>query len=278
MSHLTRALAGVLLAHALPAATWLPPVRLLTPRLAGRGGARHVALTLDDGPDPRSTPLFLDELARLGCHATFFVLGAMLQRDPSLGRRIVADGHEIAVHGWHHGNALLARPGRVSAEVRRTVRLIEDVCGTTPAWYRPPYGVLTAEALFAAHRDDLRPVLWTAWGKDWTASATPRSVLATLSRAWTGARRSSCTTATPPRRRARGKRLSAPSPAWWRPAAPPAWPSARYATTRSTPQGRHLVTHNQTAPVHAAAHRPQQSESDYSVVRRRGRPATPFQL
>ncbi|MCR3745901.1 polysaccharide deacetylase family protein [Actinomadura sp. NPDC048955] len=180
MSHLTRGLAGVLLAHALPAATWLPPVRRLTPRLAGRGGARHVALTLDDGPDARSTPLFLDELARLGCHATFFVLGAMLQRNPGIGRRIVADGHEIAVHGWHHDNALKTRPGRVAAEMRRTVRLIEDVCGATPAWYRPPYGVLSAEALLAAHRDNLRPVLWTAWGKDWTASATPRSVLAEL--------------------------------------------------------------------------------------------------
>ncbi|MGW2313832.1 polysaccharide deacetylase family protein, partial [Actinomadura luteofluorescens] len=58
--------------------------------------------------------------------------------------------------------------------------LIEDVCGATPAWYRPPYGVLSVEALLAAHRDNLRPVLWTAWGKDWTASATPRSVLAEL--------------------------------------------------------------------------------------------------
>ncbi|WP_141585692.1 polysaccharide deacetylase family protein [Actinomadura sp. WMMA1423] len=182
MSHLTRGLAGLLLAHALPAATWLPPVRRLTPRLAGRGEARHVALTLDDGPDALSTPLFLDELARLGCHATFFVLGMMLQRNPSLGRRIVGDGHEIAVHGWHHGNPLVTRPGRVSAEMRRTVRLIEDVCGVSPSWYRPPYGVLSAEALFAARRDGLRPVLWTAWGKDWTASATPGSVLVALSR------------------------------------------------------------------------------------------------
>ncbi|MEU8123845.1 polysaccharide deacetylase family protein [Spirillospora sp. NPDC049024] len=181
MSHLTRGLAVALLAHALPAATWLPPLRRLTPRLAGRGGARHVALTLDDGPDARSTPLFLDELARLGCDATFFVLGTMLQRSPALGRRIVADGHEIAVHGWHHDNPLRTRPGRVAAEMRRTVRLIEDVCGVSPAWYRPPYGVLSAEALVAARRAGLRPVLWTAWGKDWTASATPRSVLAALS-------------------------------------------------------------------------------------------------
>lgn len=174
------ALTAILLGHTVPAATWLRPVRRLTPRIAGRGGPRHVALTLDDGPDGRSTPLFLDELAHLGCHATFFVLGTMLQRNPALGRRIVADGHEIAVHGWHHSNPLTTRPGRVLTELRRTVRLIEDVCGVTPSWYRPPYGALSAEALLAARRNDLHPVLWTAWGKDWRATATPESVLSTL--------------------------------------------------------------------------------------------------
>jgi peptidoglycan/xylan/chitin deacetylase (PgdA/CDA1 family) len=174
------ALTAAQLGHALPAATWLPPVRRLTPRIAGRGGPRHVALTLDDGPGPSSTPLFLDELAGLGCRATFFVLGAMLRRTPSLGRRIVAEGHEIAVHGWHHKNTLTARPGRVSGEIRDTVHLVQDVCGVTPSWYRPPYGALSTEAWVAARRNDLRPVLWTAWGKDWTSSATPSSVLETL--------------------------------------------------------------------------------------------------
>lgn len=177
----TAALLGpALLGHALPAATWLRPVRRLTPRIAGRGGPRHVALTFDDGPDARSTPLFLDELSRLGCHATFFVLGTMLHRAPRVGRRIVADGHEIAVHGWHHANTLTTRPGRTFTEIRDTVHLIEDVCGVTPSWYRPPYGALSTEALLAARHHNLHPVLWTAWGKDWTATSTPESVLRTL--------------------------------------------------------------------------------------------------
>ncbi|MFB4310609.1 polysaccharide deacetylase family protein [Actinomadura sp. GTD37] len=181
------AMAGpALLGHALPAATWLRPVRRLTPRIAGRGGPRHVALTLDDGPDPGSTPHFLDELDRLDCRATFFVLGTMLRRVPSLGRRIVGEGHEIAVHGWHHDNTLTTRPGRTSAGIRDTVHLIEDVCGVTPSWYRPPYGALSTEALLGARRQGLHPVLWTAWGKDWTASATPASVLETLAPGLTG--------------------------------------------------------------------------------------------
>lgn len=166
--------------HVGPAATWLPLVRLVLPRIAGRGSADHVALTFDDGPDPRSTPLFLDELRRLGCSATFFVLGEMLERHPGLGRRIIAEGHELAVHGWRHDNALTAWPGGVAAGILRTAGLITEVTGARPSWYRPPYGVLSAEGLLAARSRGLRPVLWSAWGRDWTATADARSVLATL--------------------------------------------------------------------------------------------------
>ncbi|WP_169946721.1 polysaccharide deacetylase family protein [Microbispora sp. H11081] len=174
------AAAGLALLHAGPGATWLPSVRRLLPSLAGEGDPGHVALTFDDGPDPRSTPLFLDELDRLGCRATFFLLGELLDRHPDVGRSIARAGHEVAVHGWRHGNALVARPGRVTAEIGRAARLVTAVTGARPSWYRPPYGVLSAEALFAARRHGLRPVLWTAWGVDWTAWATAGSVLRTL--------------------------------------------------------------------------------------------------
>jgi peptidoglycan/xylan/chitin deacetylase (PgdA/CDA1 family) len=172
--------AAVAAVHVVPAATWLPIVRRAFPGLAGVGNGDHVALTFDDGPDPRSTPLFLDELRRLDCSATFFVLGEMLGLDPALGRRLVAEGHEIAVHGWRHDNALTVRPGRSATEIRRTADLITAVTGVEPTWYRPPYGVLSAETLVQARRCGLRPVLWSAWGKDWTASATASSVMAAL--------------------------------------------------------------------------------------------------
>jgi peptidoglycan-N-acetylglucosamine deacetylase len=171
---------AVVAVHAGPAATWLPAVRRGFPRLAGVGAADHIALTFDDGPDPRSTPWFLRELRRLGCSATFFLLGEMLERHPDVARRIAADGHEIGVHGWRHDNALTVRPGRTTAEIHRTAELIAAVTGARPCWYRPPYGVLSAEGLVAARRCGLRPVLWSAWGRDWTASADPRSVMAAL--------------------------------------------------------------------------------------------------
>jgi peptidoglycan/xylan/chitin deacetylase (PgdA/CDA1 family) len=61
-----------------------------------------VALTFDDGPDPRYTPAVLDLLARRGASATFFVVGTGVAAHPDLVRRIVAEGHEVANHTLSH--------------------------------------------------------------------------------------------------------------------------------------------------------------------------------
>ncbi|WP_019985524.1 polysaccharide deacetylase family protein [Streptomyces sp. Amel2xE9] len=174
-------LAAVAAAHIVPAATWLPRFRsACLPRLAGLGHPGHVALTFDDGPDPVSTPRFLDELDRLGVRATFFVLGESVVRHPELTRDIAGRGHELGVHGWTHSRPWLPAPGRDLRETARAVRAVHEVTGTRPVWYRPPYGILTGGRWTAARRLGLRPVLWTAWGRDWTAEATPASVEATV--------------------------------------------------------------------------------------------------
>jgi peptidoglycan/xylan/chitin deacetylase (PgdA/CDA1 family) len=169
--------------HSLPALTSLGPLRpFLAPRLSGPGNPRHVALTFDDGPDRASTPLFLKELEKTGTKATFFLLGQMLSKAPELGRELVDAGHEVAVHGWAHRPLLVRGPRATLDDVTRAKELIGSVTGQEPRWYRPPYGVLNTSALYAARRNNLRPVLWTHWGQDWTAKATPDSVLRTVTR------------------------------------------------------------------------------------------------
>ncbi|WP_240330360.1 polysaccharide deacetylase family protein [Streptomyces sp. CB09001] len=169
------------LAHIGPAATWLPELRRRRfPGLAGRGSPGHVALTFDDGPDPASTPRFLDVLDGLGVRATFFLLGENAVRHPALTRELVRRGHELAVHGWTHDRPWWPSPARDTRDLLRAVRLVDEVSGTAPRWYRPPYGILTSGRWAAARRAGLRPVLWTAWGKDWRHDATPASVRATV--------------------------------------------------------------------------------------------------
>jgi peptidoglycan/xylan/chitin deacetylase (PgdA/CDA1 family) len=160
-----------------PAVAAIGPLRRrLFPQLAGRGDPRHVALTFDDGPHPDATPELLDMLGRIGVRATFFLLGRMVEELPEIARAIADAGHEIGVHGYDH--RLLAKRGPAGSreDLDRATATITAVTGTQPRWWRPPYGVANTAALLEARRLGLRPVLWTCWGRDWTAGCTPDSV------------------------------------------------------------------------------------------------------
>jgi peptidoglycan/xylan/chitin deacetylase (PgdA/CDA1 family) len=163
-------------AHAGPVVTAVPSLRGLWPRLAGRGRPDHVALTFDDGPDDRGTPQVLDILAAARVQATFFVLGTMVERHPRVLRRVIAEGHEVAVHSWDHRNHLRHPPAVVHRQLARTAEVVQRHSGHRPHWFRPPYGVLTGGALVAARTLRLQPVLWTAWGRDWEDRATGDTV------------------------------------------------------------------------------------------------------
>jgi len=169
--------------HAAPALSAVAPLRnRVLPRLAGTGPPGHVALTFDDGPDPASTPAFLEALDRLGWRATFFMLGDMAQRHPGVAAEVAAAGHEIALHGHRHVSHLRRPPGRVLDDLRRGLDAVTDATGRRPVRFRPPYGLLSAGTCLAARRLELRTVLWTAWGRDWTATASPQSVVTEVGR------------------------------------------------------------------------------------------------
>jgi peptidoglycan/xylan/chitin deacetylase (PgdA/CDA1 family) len=168
---------AALFAHSVPGViAWRSARSALFPRLAGVGRPDHVALTFDDGPDPVSTPLILDELERLGWSATFFCLGSQVRRSPGLARELAQRGHELAVHGDNHTSHLLRPAPWTTADVARARRTIEDVAGVRPVWFRPPYGGVSASSILAGRRCGLRMVLWTTWGVDWRDDSTSRSV------------------------------------------------------------------------------------------------------
>jgi peptidoglycan-N-acetylglucosamine deacetylase len=177
------ALGGLAVTHAGPGVTALGPVRQrFFPRLSGLGRADHVALTFDDGPDPAWTPAFLEVLAKWQVRATFFMLGSMAAREPGLAAEVAGAGHEVAVHGWAHRYTVLRGPRAVADDLARATDAVAGATGAQPRLYRPPYGVLSAGALAAARRLGLTPVLWTCWGREWTAGSTPRSVFTMLTR------------------------------------------------------------------------------------------------
>ncbi len=168
---------GAAAVHAAPALAGVSPFGIrFTPALVGRGRSDHVALTFDDGPDPATTPAFLDVLEELGWKATFFMLGTRVREAPALVAEIAAAGHEVGVHGDEHRNMLRRMPGAASDDIRRSADAIAECTGTEPEWFRPPFGILSYGALRGARRAGLATVLWTSWGRDWRKEATPQSI------------------------------------------------------------------------------------------------------
>jgi peptidoglycan/xylan/chitin deacetylase (PgdA/CDA1 family) len=128
---------------------------------------REVALTFDDGPDPRWTPAVLDALARHGATATFFQLAERAMLHADLSRRVVAEGHEVGLHGIDHSR-LTGRGFRdVAADLRRGRRQLEELGGRTVRWFRPAYGSQGLRSYLAARRAGLEVVVWTAVAEDW---------------------------------------------------------------------------------------------------------------
>ncbi|MDX6426361.1 MAG: hypothetical protein QOD52_1766 [Gaiellaceae bacterium] len=136
----------------------------------------RVALTFDDGPHAEGTPAVLEELARHGATATFFVVGEQVAQRPALAREIVDAGHEVAVHGFRHTLLLRRRVGALADDLDRAVGVITDATGVVPVLYRPPYGVFSSGALAHVRARGWRPLLWSTWGRDWERRATAESI------------------------------------------------------------------------------------------------------
>jgi peptidoglycan/xylan/chitin deacetylase (PgdA/CDA1 family) len=137
---------------------------------------RGYALTFDDGPHPQGTPAVLEILDREHVHATFFLVGEQVLRNPTVAREIADAGHGIALHCHRHRNLLRLTPLQVRDDIARAYETIVTHTGRSPQLYRPPYGVLNAAALRLARTHDWRTLLWSHWGRDWESHATPASI------------------------------------------------------------------------------------------------------
>ena len=113
------------------------PTSYVVQRTGDRPGL--IALTFDDGPDPRWTPKILDILKQEGVPATFFIIGKNGQAYPDLVKRIVDEGHEVGNHSFTHPNLGEIPLSLVELELNATQRLIESETGRSTVLFRPPY-------------------------------------------------------------------------------------------------------------------------------------------
>ena len=135
-------------------ATYLTFPKFPTLYHQGAGGEHQVALTFDDGPDPKWTPQVLDILKARGVKAAFFLVGVNAEKYPDLVRRIVAEGHEIGNHTYYHPNLAICWPEHIKLELNATQLLLETITGRSTTLFRPPYAADTSPSSLA----DLAPL------------------------------------------------------------------------------------------------------------------------
>ncbi len=114
--------------------------------------AGHIARADWDDHAPRvetNTLRVLDLFGEYGAVGTFFLLGWVVERFPGLVRRIVADGHEVASHGFCHARVGTMSPEAFRDDVRRAKALIEDVAGCAVLGYRAPSFSIGTDSLWA---------------------------------------------------------------------------------------------------------------------------------
>jgi peptidoglycan/xylan/chitin deacetylase (PgdA/CDA1 family) len=154
-------------------------------------GGPEIVFTFDDGPNPKTTPLVLDTLARRRIHAVFFLVGEMVEnRNPKVAaviQRILREGHVIATHTMKHRDLCRVREDEAIRDLDEGRAIIEQVAGVPTAWFRAPFGVrcdrlehMLAERHLAHFHWDLDPQEW----KHGNAARTVKYVTGELARTY----------------------------------------------------------------------------------------------
>ncbi|MGV9453597.1 bifunctional polysaccharide deacetylase/glycosyltransferase family 2 protein [Streptomyces sp. NPDC003635] len=117
------------------------------PILTFRGGRattlsvpdKTIALTFDDGPNPTWTPQVLEILQKYDVPGTFFVVGSMVSRYPSIVEDLVEQGNEVGIHTFTHVDLSYQSDARVTREITQTQLALAGAAGITTTLFRAPY-------------------------------------------------------------------------------------------------------------------------------------------
>jgi cellulose synthase/poly-beta-1,6-N-acetylglucosamine synthase-like glycosyltransferase/peptidoglycan/xylan/chitin deacetylase (PgdA/CDA1 family) len=115
-------------------------------RLVSREGppGRRIALTFDDGPDPRWTPRLAAVLRRLAVPATFFVVGSKVVRHPNIVRALYREHFELGNHTFTHVDLASVPSWERRLQITLTERALAGAVGVGSRLVRPPYSSIPA--------------------------------------------------------------------------------------------------------------------------------------
>lgn len=128
---------------------------------------KYVALTFDDGPNEKVTPIILEILNDFDAVATFFMLGSQVDYYPKLVKQVAENGHEIGNHTESHKDLTTLSPSEVRQELSISRDKLTEITGQAPNLIRPPYGAYDKNLVQIAHENQESIILWSVDSLDW---------------------------------------------------------------------------------------------------------------
>lgn len=134
---------------------------------------RAVALTFDDGPKAGKTDVLLDMLKEKNVPATFFVIGAQVEENADIVKRIASEGHQIGIHTYSHVDLGCMAAEEQREEIEKTEEVIGQIIGEKEFVVRPPFGKInqTLENWL-----DRPMILWSVDTLDWTGKTAEKMI------------------------------------------------------------------------------------------------------
>ena len=142
----------------------------------GPASERKISLTFDDGPVPGITDWVLEELEKRGMKATFFMVGDNVRKHQTLAQEVVAAGHQLGNHTYHHLSGWKTATQTYLDDVEACDAILADTVGVTPRFFRPPYGWINpgqAKGVAAAKKI----VMWSLLSYDFDSDLSSEKLI-----------------------------------------------------------------------------------------------------
>ncbi|WP_239513985.1 endo-1,4-beta-xylanase [Streptosporangium sp. 'caverna'] len=154
------------------------PTPTPTPPPGGNCSAGYVGLTYDDGPNPSNTNNLLNALTSNGLRATMFNIGQNAQNNAALVRAQESAGMWVGNHSWTHPHLIQMSSAQIQSELQQTQQAIQQITGTAPRLFRPPYGETNATLKSVEQQLGLTEIIWDVDSQDWNGASTAQIVQA----------------------------------------------------------------------------------------------------
>lgn len=139
------------------------------------GTTKHIALTFDDGIDKIYTEKLLDLLNDYNIKVTFFILAKTVDENLDIIKRMIDEGHLIALHSLEHKNLLFRGCFYTKYDFETSMEIFKRN-NLNIKYYRPPWGVFNLFMLKYIKKYDLKPILWDTMVGDWRKCSTSKDI------------------------------------------------------------------------------------------------------